>query len=83
LVVDGAALAGAPGEFLRSVRRSNERAKVIVLDAEAADDYLMELLFLGVMGFVAYGRKPAFWKVWTRVASADSHGSLTHDRSGR
>jgi DNA-binding NarL/FixJ family response regulator len=58
LVVDAGALAGMPGEFFRSVRRTNERAKVIVLDAEATDDHLLELLFLGVTGFVAYDRAP-------------------------
>jgi DNA-binding NarL/FixJ family response regulator len=57
-VVDAGTLTVPLGELLRLVRRECLRASVIVLNSQGPGDYLMELLFLGVAGFVAYDRAP-------------------------
>jgi DNA-binding NarL/FixJ family response regulator len=58
LVVDDGTLGAPLGELLRRVRLGCPKASVIVLNREGRGDYLMELLFLGVEGFVAYDRAP-------------------------
>jgi DNA-binding NarL/FixJ family response regulator len=56
LVVDAGTLAAPLGELLRSARRNDPKVSVIVLDNECPGEHLLQLLFLGVVGFVAYGR---------------------------
>jgi DNA-binding NarL/FixJ family response regulator len=58
LVVDAGTLAVPLGKLLRSLRLEHPKASVIVLDKESSAEYHLELLFLGVVGFVAYGRVP-------------------------
>lgn len=53
LVVDAGTLAAPLGELLRSAQQNNSNVSVIVLDHECSGEHLLELLFLGVVGFVA------------------------------
>jgi DNA-binding NarL/FixJ family response regulator len=46
------------GKLLRSVRLEHPKASVIVLGKESSTEYYLELLFLGVVGFVAYDHVP-------------------------
>ena len=54
LVVDAGTLQVPLGELLRGVRQDCRKTSVIVLNSQGSADYLMELLFLDVAGFVAY-----------------------------
>lgn len=64
LIVDAGTLAAPLGEALRSARWNNPKVSVIVLDNACSGEHLLELLFLGVVGFVAYGR------VWDELPTA-------------
>jgi NarL family two-component system response regulator LiaR len=58
LVIDAGTLAVPLGELLRRVRLEHPKASVIVLDEQSSGERLTELLFLGVVGFVAYDHVP-------------------------